>query len=214
MRKSIQQRIDDSFDDSDREQVAKYIDWLQASANDTLQNLRRSAALALLLVAIFEVIAQSPKSPVTIAEFRITRDSVVFTFLPAIVAYLYFQLLVNSVRTDRLTSLIEAAFKKWSAKGGANDLHAWIVQMSPLYWNVGMPTSSEFQGRADRLEDGVSQGIVIAILFGVLAFEGQAYYILFNPELSKNVLWFISVCISFSLLLFASLYAISYFSEL
>jgi hypothetical protein len=207
---SIARRVDDSFNDGDRESVVKYTDWLLSSMNTISQNLRRIATLILLLVVVFELIVQSPKVEVSIGAFRITRNSAPLTFIPVIVAYLYFQLILDSVKLSELIAAFKAVFEKWSANAASNGLGLFISPAMPIYWNFSMSAPPSVKKRHNKLEDGISILLITTMLLGVLAFEGQAFYLLFNSNLSKDILWFISLCFSFALLLFAGTYYLIY----
>jgi hypothetical protein len=197
----IGKRVSDSFDDKDYERVTKYMDWILSSMTAINQNVQRRTAAMLLLIAVFEVVAQSPKTSISLLGFGIARNSIVFTFIPTIVAYLYFQVMIDTVKADRLVDAIGSVFRKWSPRASANNLEAFLAPPSPLYWNQGIPVSSDFQSKFDRLEDRTSMILILVLFFGVLGFEAHAFYTVFSSNLSKDVLWFINVCISLSLII-------------
>jgi hypothetical protein len=210
MAKSYRQRVNDSFSDSDHEDLAKYFDWLLDSFKSASQNIRRTVTLALFLIAIFEIIAQSPKTQINLLQsFQLSRNSLVFTFLPALVAYLYLQMIFDTIRLDRMSYTYEAAFKRWSSKASDNDLDLWISPTQPIYWNIGGAVSSH-RAAYDKIEVFAVYCLWFLILLGVLGFEVQAFYILFNANLSKDIPWFISVSISFSFILCTASYTIAY----
>jgi hypothetical protein len=213
MTKTQEQKVLDSFDKSDHEDVTKYLDWLLATISGISQNIRRMATIALLLIAIFEIIAQSPSVQFTLGTSHITRNSIVFTFIPAVVAYLYFQVVVDTANLDQASATFQAAFKQWSAKAEENDLQLWVTPSMPAYWNFGVTSKTAFQKSYDRVELSVSVFLTIAILLGTLVFEGLAYDALFSPNLSHNIPWFISVCISFFFLSSAVTHLTLYWRE-
>src|SRR5277367_2882967 len=102
MNKSFRDRAGDAFDKKDHEDICKYLDWLRANMSEYSQGIRRALTVTLLLVAAFELIIQSPRSRITIASFGISRDSLVLVFIPALVPFLYFQILVDSTRLSAL----------------------------------------------------------------------------------------------------------------
>ena len=164
MVKTLKQRVNDSFLDSDHEDLTKYCDWLLDSMKSSSQNLRRIVTLILLLVAIFGIIAQSPKTQVSLEGFQVGRNSIVFAFLPALIAYLYFQTILDSVRIDRIGYTYEAAFKRWSRIASDNDFHWWIAPTLPVYWNIGSRPKEAFKSRNDIIETRVNRVLWLAVL--------------------------------------------------
>jgi hypothetical protein len=96
--KTINKRIVHAFVDADRESLEKYIEWLRITMGEYQQSLRRTVAILILLMAIFELIVAGPATTVTIASLQISKSSIALLFLPALVSYLYLQAVVESNR--------------------------------------------------------------------------------------------------------------------
>ena len=185
MKKSYADRIKESFDGASRDDIVKYVEWARSTAMDYTQALRRSAAIMVIAVAIFEVVAYSKNQTIQVASFTVARNSLVLVFLPAFVAYFFFQVTADHNRIFQLEDLYEQAFLLWCEKGGKNDLDTPLLGPSPLYWNV---TADHYYveniSRADKIENFGGLVMMVVIFFGIIAFEGQAYYIIFT---SKNL---------------------------
>src|ERR1700733_11512401 len=127
MTNSFSKRINESFDGADRDDIVKYAEWARSTVMDYSQALRRSAAIIVIAVAIFEVVAYSKNQAIQVASFTVTRNSVVLVFLPAFVAYFFFQLTADHNRFYQTGMLYEQAFLLWCEKGGKNDLDTPIL---------------------------------------------------------------------------------------
>jgi hypothetical protein len=197
MARSIEDRAKDSFGNDDRESVSKYLDWVRTTLIDYAQNNRRMATLLLIVVAIFELVAYSRNSKIIIGSFVVERSSVVLDFLPTLVAYLFFQIAADANKADRLRKLFSEVFKIWSVEAEKNDLDVSLMGPAPLYWNpTGGTTRESNTYSSDRAEEFGSMAMMIVILIGVLAFEVQAYCVLFAPSGSKLVLWIIGLIVT------------------
>ena len=89
--------IQGSFADADEEKVSKYLDRLYAAISDYTQRIRRDSLLVLLLVSAFELVNNSPGTQFSVASFSIHKGSPVLWFVPAVVAYLFFQIITDSM---------------------------------------------------------------------------------------------------------------------
>lgn len=217
MAETLGNRVSHSFGESDahvhtvqgdhcHEDVTKYCDWLLDSMKSSSQNLRRMVTLILLLVGVFEVIAQSPSVRVSLGAFQVNRNSIVFVFLPALIAYLYLQVILDSVRVDRTNYTYEAAFQVWSSKASAKGLHWWITPTQPAYWNIGARPKEQFKNIHDHIETAISWVLWVIILLGVPGFEIQAFHVLSSHDAHA---WGISLIVSCIFLLFALTYMVA-----
>lgn len=197
MAKSINDRVKDSFEKDDRENIAKYIDWTRSTLLDYSQNNRRTSTFLLIVAAIFELVAYSRNASINIGSFAISRGSVVLDFMPALVAYFFLQIIADWGKVDQLTKVLKATFQAWSKKAEENDLDVFLLGSVPLYWDPqsGRTRSTNLYP-ADRVQTVATNTTMIAILLGILAFEAQAYYVLFVASGSRLALWIISLCIT------------------
>jgi len=190
--KRASQRINDSFDASDREDIYRFLDWVRSAISERSQQLRRTVTIAILLIAVFEVVIQSPRTEVALGSFRLYRGSFVLQFVPVLIAYLYYQLVIDSCHLNEMQDISAAAFSKWSSKGYENGLHPLIQSPMPSYWNI---TGAQPDLTLSKIETTAEYIFVILILLGVPAFEAQAYYALYDSS-TVHVLWIASVIVS------------------
>jgi hypothetical protein len=198
MARSIQQRVDNSFDNEDRENVAQYLDWLRNSMSECASSLRRTVLIALLLIAAFELIVESPNARIAIGDFEIYKGSIILLFLPLAVACLYIQMTSDSNRLSAMGKAFGYAFEKWSRNGSDNDLQFFIRPAMPIYWAIG-----EGSERADNRRPGyriasvASLSLITFITLGAIAFEVQAYILLYQQQHNSHwPLWVLSCAAS------------------
>lgn len=206
MIKRIQKRVQDSFSKSDHEDLARYLDWSRSTLSEYAQSIRRSATLLFLLVAIFEVVVNSHNTQISIGSFQIARSSLALVFLPMVVAFLLFQVIMDTEKAGRVGTAFSEAFKLWSEKGQTNDLDALLFSPTPMHWNTqGVISPGTNLDPIDGVETIGSILLLIATLIGVAAFEAQAYYILYPTHTSGYFPWLASLLITLFCLVLASL---------
>lgn len=194
MTKSPRDRVQDSLSGDDRESIAKYLDWIRSAILDYSQALRRTAVILVTAVAIFELVIYSKNQTIAVSSLVIARNSIVLLFLPALVAYLVFQIIAYQNRVVPLLNMYSETFKLWSSKGNENSLHTPLLGSAPLYWN---PFTRFYKPdtvyRSDRIEIYGTGILMLGIVFGVIGFEAQAYYVLFMPKFSTILPWAVSL---------------------
>jgi hypothetical protein len=194
MAKSIKDRVRDSFRESDREDIFKYLDWIRSSVLDYNQAMRKMAAFVVLLIAIFEIVANSHNSTISIGSFSISKGSLPFILLPGFVAFLFIQMMADAARAEQLIRIYTAVFGLWSANAEANDLGAEALSSLPIYWNITGPGyRSVNETQLDRLTDSIGVFFSFAVLIGMLAFEADAYYVLLPTRTLEFISWLISL---------------------
>lgn len=193
MLKSINTRIQESFGEAEHGDVSQYLEWVSAKIEGQAQSLRRMVALIVLLIAVFELTDEYPKTQIALGSFRMYKGSVVLLFLPAFVAFLYLQSLIETLRLNDTQRVYAKVFKKWSGKAADNQLEEYAIPSMPIYWNIGAYSSEAPKTFVFRLELALTWLFFSFIIFGVLAFEAQAYYDLFQLPARDNILWVLSV---------------------
>lgn len=197
MAKKLDERVKEAFTENDKEQAIKYLDWLRPTILDYAASIRRSSLVMILLVAIFELVISAKDIKITIGSFQVARGSIVLVFLPPLIAYLYMQAFWDTVRADYLREAFVAIFKIWSPKAEKNDFDDLLTPSQLMYFSViGGSFHEETKRRIDKLEDSASSIFVVSVIFGVVAFEGQAYFVLFPHHLGEAFTWTISLCIT------------------
>lgn len=194
MTKKLKDRIFDSFEDNDRDSAKQYLEWLNSKISDVCAQGRRSATLLIFVIVAFEFLIGSPRSRFNLAGFSVTRDSVVLQFIPALAAYLILQVIVDTERLGNLRDAFVHTFARWSPAGEENDLDAVIRPVDPLYWNVAWGARAENRRAIDQTGHRISTILQAVIALGILAFEAQAYYLLFpSSAISRYILWALSL---------------------
>jgi hypothetical protein len=198
MSSSIRDRVNASFPEGEEEKIKQYLDWLRSAIVDLSANMRRAVTLLVFLIAVFEVIFSSPNAGITAIGFHIDRGSIVLRFIPALVAYLGFQLLAYSENTVQLVELFTAIFTKWSDKAEQNDLDLLVLPTSPLFWNIGeRDFRAQYKTLSDKVQNGTSYVFMAIILLGLMVFEAQAYYLLFGGKtIGSYIVWTVSLSVT------------------
>jgi hypothetical protein len=144
-------------------------------------------------MAIFELVADSRNATITISAFTISKSSLVLMFIPPIVSYIYLQISLDGAKHNRLLNCFDSAFEIWSDKAWENDLDNLLSGPQPAYWNTGMLPSED---QSDRIEYRLSITFTVLIILGFIAFEAQAYCVLFPQSASTAVMWALSLLIT------------------
>ena len=105
--------IQGSFADANEEKIPKYLDRLYAAISDYTQNIRRDSLLVLLLVTAFELVNSSPGAQFSVASFSFHKGSVVLQVVPAVVAYLFLQIITDSIRLADMGIAFRRLFGRW-----------------------------------------------------------------------------------------------------
>ncbi len=209
MVKDIRKRVEESFDENDKERILKYMDWINSSIIDYVKNVRRNVSILLLLVAIFELVVGSRNTTLSIGSFSISRDSIALVFLPAIVSVLFLQTVLDTSKAGRLYGAFSDAFKIWSPKASENKLDLVFDQPQPAYWTPFIPVyDKDDMDSIDKFEDIISSVSMAVVAIGAVVFEGQAYYVLFPERIATVFVWVASLlvtlfCLVMSLFLWA-----------
>jgi hypothetical protein len=191
--KSINTRVQESFGEAEHGDVSQYLEWVNAKITGQAQSVRRMVALIVLLIAIFELVYEYPQTQIVIGSFRLYKGSVVLLFIPAFVAFLYLQSLLETYSLNDAQRVYTRVFKKWSEKAAENQLDEFVMPSMPIYWNIGAYIGGFPKTFVFRLELALTVLFSSFIVFGVLAFEAQAYYDLFLLPARDNILWVLSV---------------------
>jgi uncharacterized integral membrane protein len=206
MAKSIELRIRNSFGKDDSEKVFRYIEWLRMSISEYLQNVRRLAALLLLLVAAFELVANSENVQLTLGPFHISKGSIILVFVPAVVGYLYLQIMLDTQKISQVNKALDVAFKLWWPAAGENNLIEYLYGPQPAYWTSLIPKPGVSRYRITNLQITSAIAFGIVFLAGVIGFEEQAYYVLFPSRPSGFIAWGISLFVTLFCLVFSVLF--------
>lgn len=206
MTKAIHQRIKDSFSDADKADIGIYLQWLKDANYEYAQNFRRNIIFELILMGVFEIANESTNSSISLGPFHIYKGSIVLQVLPVLVSYMFFQIISDARQVEISQVAFSETFKRWSAKAESNDLDVLLHPSFLVLSNPGIGGYSRNEAFDDSLYFYISLTFDIVFSITVLAFVGQAYYVLYNPQLVHHILWLISVVLSGSFCLVAIIY--------
>jgi len=205
MARSLSNRVEEGLRSSNDEDISQYLTWLKESLSEQASQLRRNVIAMLLLIAVFELVAESPKVQISLGVFKIYKGSVVLTVIPAFVSYLFLDAAASHAALKKSNIIFSSAFRKWSAVAEANDLDLPLQPTLPLYWTAGSTGYSDVQGAIGMIDGFVTNALNITLAAAVIAFNVQAYYVLYRPH-HGNVLWLISAILTTLFLAGAALY--------
>lgn len=194
---------DTASGDGNEDKTSKYLDWLLARLADYGQSIRRNIFFMILLIAAFELVANSKNTEIAIGSFDISKGTVALQFIPAVVAFLFYQIMIDTTRIYSLVGAFMRIFAQWS-RDDWKDSRGQLPVMVPLpiFWN--MSWYAETHGDAiDSLENVASAVFFSIIILGTIGFQAQASYVLYRPQFSQDLPWLLSVVVALSCLVLA-----------
>ena len=205
--------IQGSFADADEEKVSKYLDRLYAAISDYTQNIRRDSLLVLLLVTAFELVNSSPGTQFSVASFSFHKGSVVLQFVPAVAAYLFLQIITDSIRLADMGIAFRHLFGRWLGGRGYLETSGFIMPATPLYWNIkqSLPSRDIIQYHRYALQYSASSWFTGVLVAGILAFEAHAYYVLYSGQFAHDILWLISLCFTVACIVISAINFIDWY---
>ena len=126
--KPIQDRIVETFGGSaaDRAFAERYLEILLENWRSTQERGRRLVGLTALLIAAFFLLAGAKVSEVEVAFIRVTNVATVVTFIPLVVSFIYFELLVIAIWDTHYEALRTALVRELYPTFFANDLQVTL----------------------------------------------------------------------------------------
>jgi hypothetical protein len=205
MARPLSDRVEEAFRSSDQTDISQYLTWLRDSLSEQATQLRRNAIAMILLVAVFELVIESPNVQITLGIFKIYKGSVILIIIPALVSYLFLDAAASHAELKKSSIIFSNAFRKWSEDAEKNDLDLPLLPALPLYWTAGTTGYPDVQGRIGVVDKLLTNTISVVLSAAIIAFNVQAYYALYRPQ-HGNVLWLISVILTVLFLTGATLY--------
>lgn len=164
----------------DEEAAGKYVEALRLSARDVAASISRTVLLLLALVGTFLLLtfAQgAPNSRITLGPIGLTDVSAIERVLPAIVAYLFYQLAALTAVYDRADWVIEAIMAHYRPSLAQSHLDRLLMPQLPQLYSIGHPAP---EGRLAAVGDAASLGMTIGLVVLPALFEVYAFYRLFD----------------------------------
>lgn len=157
----------------------------------------------------FEFINETPGQTMILGGFHIVRGPAVLQLIPALASYLSLQLVFDTLKADDLFDQFDTLLRSRIGNQGRYDRDEFrrLLPTPLLVWNP-LVRIWEPRGKRSLAKLEARSALVFSAFFVMvfLAFEGQAYYILFpTHSVVSHVLWALSllvtiVCLSISVL--------------
>jgi hypothetical protein len=169
--------------------------------------------LVLLLVTAFELVNSSPGTQFSVASFSFHKGSVVLQFIPAVVAYLFLQIITDSIRLADMGIAFRRLFRSWLGGRGYPGTGGFIMPATPLYWTIkqSLPARDTIQRRRYALQYWTSSWFTGVLVAGILVFEAHAYYVLYSGQFTHDILWLISLCFTLVCLVISAINFIDWY---
>ena len=182
-----------------KDEVKAYLDWLLDAINKYASQIRRTTALALFLMAAFIIVSQSG-GKISAAGFSVSKGSLVFIFIPAVVACLFLQLVTDTNQLIALYNKFHTEFELWTDQSQLQDSRSLVLPPFPLVWGASMIAEKSYPNLHAKIQRVLVASIdkitpFIGLIFLILAYAGPL-----NP--SRNGLpVYAVISISFSILI-------------
>jgi hypothetical protein len=126
----------------------------------------------------------------------VSNSSLVIIFLPALVSFLFFQVIRDTMQLVARGRAFTEAFFIWSSDAESNDLDALIAPSRAAYWDLGGTGRPRNTMGSERIGKVGQFGAASVIFVGAIWFEIYAYLHLLNDSNVSRTLWFFSIVIS------------------
>lgn len=199
MSKSVRQRVIDSFpSDAPTDDAKEYSTNVYAAWKDVSSSLSRSALLAYILMAFFElIIYQHASTVISIGTFALANAPIAQIVLPAIVAYIAYDGFRLSVRWFNLQRAYATLTKIYAPKQFDNGLYVIVRPSLPSLWAIGSWGSPGIATTSIRFTYEANRVVSYIMMFAVpIIFECQAYYRLIQEFGYLNILLWISLVLT------------------
>jgi hypothetical protein len=197
--KSIEDRVKDSFSPDDKESAKYYLDVLTNTLKDYADGIRRSAALMLGFMAVFELVLKGIIKQTTIGPFVLSGSTFIAAFMPTAVAYFFYDALNSGLSYERIQKAYTSVFAIWNSAAVDNDLNMLSKPRTPPYFAAGDPGHPGISAWADlvyKIQDDFGWVVVV----GPILFEGYAFYQLFELSHLSSILVWVNAAVSTILL--------------
>lgn len=192
----IRAEVEALFSDEDRENLVKYLDWLHGNICSSIRAIKRTVALMLALIgALYLIINSSSKVSFAILSFTIPKNPGVSEAILAIAAFLFLQMIQDSIDVTRSKVAFSKAFELLLGEPNGVDEYLWPPSL--LYWEPIL-------GSTVRRPSGYVLRHILNLAFAlpIGSIIGYAYYQLLQRAhlvISSNlyfILWCVSVVFS------------------
>jgi hypothetical protein len=156
----------------------EYLDVLTANWRELKSTVRKTLASLLVGAAAFELIRTAKLREATIAGLKISDFASIERFLPLVVMYMGFQLLVHRTTTVYYQRIHTEIHKRLHPQLWERKLHVALPPAANLWWDPS--TLAYASGRQGATARGLGQVWLAATVLALLGFEVFAYEQLFE----------------------------------
>jgi hypothetical protein len=195
---SFRTRAANAFPDcSSLELKLHYLDWVRENWASAAAQFRRTTLYILATVVVFELIKTDTVTEVSVGPIKTGELTLVFKLIPALTAFLLYEMLTLSYAGNRYSDAYRAALHRVEPKILEEKLDRITAPaVLSLFGGVRLVDGfSEAPGRTDILK--VASIITVALfLVGVLYFELHAYDVLFSRYGADDALVWVSLAVA------------------
>jgi hypothetical protein len=208
-RKTVKERVADSFAEEGSEYIEKYIDMLREEWRSVTTSLSRTILLTLGLVVLFELLLRADTIELTLGPAKLTEPSPILRFIPALIAYLLYEELALMAKWSDISDIYEEILQKYHPKVWANDLELLVAPTQRAFWQIGTFYGESFEARTAQLQRAVSIFSVFGLLLLLTLFQAYAVYRLFQRfGVDDITIWLVTVLAAGFTLAAISIFAI------
>jgi hypothetical protein len=204
MSKSLDERVNRAFTDADSDKAQKFLDVTLSSWQQISDTITRTVVAIFFLGAVFELLVGSANaSSLTLGPLAFHNTALLQQFMPPLIAYLVYDTFSLVGRYIRLAGIYYLVLEKYQPKLRDSGLVFFVQPQlrGPWAFQHERPPSGE-QSKGENFDDIVSQAIsYVAFFLLPLAFEAQAYYVLFGKYGLSSIPVWVSLIITFSFLI-------------
>jgi hypothetical protein len=196
--KGIRTRVNESFNSDDKDSLKYILDSLTVSWKDHADGIRRSGILMIVLIALFELLVRGLVKQVTLGPLVLSSTTTITIFVPTVIAYFYYESFRYGMAFEDAVNAYAQVLKMWNSAAEENDLWTILIPRTPAFWPAVSASEISYGGRIEGTI-GITVGVVT--IFGILGFEGYAFYQLYNvPQVIHPLLWINAVLTALLLL--------------
>jgi hypothetical protein len=183
--------------DSSDELKLHYLDWVRDNWASAAGQFRRTTLYIAATVAVFELIRTDTVTEVSVGPVKTGDLTLVFKLLPALAAFLLYEMLTLSYSGNRYGDAYRATLRQIEPKILAEKLDVIAAPaVLSLFGGIRLVDAfAEAPGRTSFLKVAALMTVALFLL-GVLYFELHAYDVLFARYGADDVLVWVSLVVS------------------
>ncbi len=186
-KKTLVQLVDAAFSDKvARKYANEYLETIRSNWRYVESIVKRTVLLALLLMAIFELMSQSSIQEVTLGPVKLTNLTLIYKFLPLAISFCFYYLM-NLIQMQITYSVIHRRImNQVYSPISMNKIESFLP---PPYTSIfGDITFIPKQYKLYVVVEHISTVIAFGVIFGALVFEIYAFQRLFTAFGSADIL--------------------------